>query len=253
MESGKSLCDDCIQGCLHEGIPEGQIKYIDGVQCYIATPSCDYAKDTVLLYLTDAFGIPLVNNRLLADGFARNGFKTVIIDYHRGDSIPVGTMHRPSQGYDLAGWLKNHTPDKCRLPIDKVMTALKADGVTTFGATGYCMGAYYVFQLGIDGVICAASAAHPSFLEVPGDLEKFAATGTTPLLINSCETDWQFPVEKQAQADAVFANFSPGYKREYFEGCDHGFAVRGDPSVPKIKAGKEGAFKATVEWMQKYL
>ena len=47
--------------------------------------------------------------------------------------------------------------------------------------------------------------------------------------------------------------FAPGYKREHFDGCSHGFAVRGDMSIPKVKAGKEGAFKASVEWFQKHL
>lgn len=42
----------------------GKIEFIDGVQCYIATPPGDYSKEKVLLYLTDAFGIPLVNNRV---------------------------------------------------------------------------------------------------------------------------------------------------------------------------------------------
>ncbi|KAF7344180.1 Dienelactone hydrolase endo--beta-d-glucanase [Mycena venus] len=248
-----SLCADCVKGVIHDGTPEGKLEVIDGVQCYIATPTCEYAKDKVLLYFTDAFGIPLVNNRLLADAFARNGFKTVIMDYHRGGSIPVGTMHRPSQGFDMDGWLANHTKADCRPPIDRVVAALKAEGVTKFGATGYCMGGYYVVQLALDNVICAGSAHHPSFLDVPGDLEKYAATSKAALLINSCETDWQFGPDAQAKADEIFANFEPGYKREYFVGCDHGFAVRGDVNVPIIKAGKEGAFKATVEWMRKYL
>ncbi|KAK7045266.1 dienelactone hydrolase endo--beta-d-glucanase [Favolaschia claudopus] len=249
----QTLCEDCVKGVIHDGTPEGKIEYIADVMCYIATPTTDYAKEKVLLYFTDAFGIPLVNNKLLADGFARNGFKTVIIDYHNQDSIPVGTMHRPSQGYDLKGWLAKHTPAHCRPPIDKVVEALKAQGVTKFGATGYCMGGYYVFQLGMDGVVSAASAHHPSFIEVPADLEKYAKQAHAPLLLNTCETDWQFAQDAQAKADEVFADFAPGYKREYFEGCDHGFAVRGDVSVPKIKEGKEGAFKATVEWMRKYL
>jgi hypothetical protein len=46
---------------------------------------------------------------------------------------------------------------------------------------------------------------------------------------------------------------APGYTREYFPGCTHGFAVRGDLSKPEVKAGKEGAFKATVEFFIKHL
>lgn len=72
-------------------------------------------------------------------------------------------------------------------------------------------------------------------------------------MINSCEEDAQFPKEIHTAVDEIFAKFEPGYKREYFEGCKHGFAVRGDMSDPKVKAGKEGAFASSVKWFKKYL
>jgi dienelactone hydrolase len=37
-------------------------------------------------------------------------------------------------------WLANHGSDKTRPPLDKVIAALKEQGVTKFGATGYCFG-----------------------------------------------------------------------------------------------------------------
>ena len=57
-----------------------------------------------------------------------------------------------------------------------------------------------------------------------------------------------FPPEASAKADEILGGgkFAPGYKREYFDSCPHGFAVRGDLSDPKVKAGKEGSFKASV-------
>jgi hypothetical protein len=74
------------------------------------------------------------------------------------------------------------------------------------------------------------------------------------LLINGCTEDSQFTLEAQAKADEILGGgkFVPGYKRECFDGCSHGFAVRGDMSIPKVKAGKEGAFKASLEFLQKY-
>lgn len=97
---------------------------------------------------------------------------------------------------------------------------------------------------------------------------------TAPLLINSCEIDQAFPPESQKIADEVLGDgkFAPGYVRTYWEGCTHGFAVRGDlvclfrcapfidfvadassQSDPKVKAGLEGSFKATVEFFRKHL
>lgn len=37
---------------------------IGGVECYVATPTGDYSKDKVVLYLTDIFGIRLNNPKV---------------------------------------------------------------------------------------------------------------------------------------------------------------------------------------------
>jgi dienelactone hydrolase len=94
-----------------------------------------------------------------------------------------------------------------------------------------------------------------------------------PLLINSCDDDNAFPKSFAEEADKKFAGFAPGYRRTYYEGASHGFAVRGDlvrlhavslshpephstphvQSKPTVKAAKEGAFKESVQWLIKYL
>ncbi|KAJ7656652.1 hypothetical protein B0H17DRAFT_1171952 [Mycena rosella] len=225
-------------GVTHEGTPEGKIETIGGVECYIATPT--------------SFGVSLPNNQLLAGDFAWNGFKmscggprgrTIVPDYLHGDGLPADIMKTPGL-LDLLKWLSTHGTADTRPLLDSVIVALKADGVTSFGATGYCFGGRYVFDFPFDGIVSAAS--------VPSDLEKYVAVVMAPLLINSCENDWQFPLEAQAQAEKIFAGFQ-GYKREFFEGCTHGFAVRGDFSDVKVRAGKEGAFKATIAWILQHM
>ncbi|KAJ6465154.1 dienelactone hydrolase endo-1,3,1,4-beta-D-glucanase [Mycena vitilis] len=248
-----SFCKDCVKGVTHEGTPVGKIETIGGIESYVATPTVEYPKDKVILFLSDIFGMGLVNPKLLADDFAKNGFKTVIPDILHGDPVPPNALD-PGVSFDIPKWFEGgHYQADTRPIIDKVIEALKADGVKRFAAVGYCFGGRYVFDLAFDNVISVSAVAHPSALEVPGDLEKYVATSKAPLLINGCTVDMMFPLEAQAKADEIFAGFAPGYKREYFEGCTHGFAVRGDMSDPKVKAGKEGAFKATVEWFLKYL
>ncbi|KAJ7837703.1 dienelactone hydrolase endo-1,3,1,4-beta-D-glucanase [Mycena leptocephala] len=250
-----SYCDDCFKGVTHEGTPEGKTEKIGGVQCYIATPNVDYPKDKVVLFLTDVFGLALKNNCLLADDFARNGFKTIVPDMFNGDPYPENFLEPGAPPFDREKWSAAHEAVQTRPPIDSVIVALKAEGVTSFAATGYCFGARYVFDLAFDGIIKVSAISHPGRIKVPEDLEKYASVCTAPLLINSCTDDRPFPLEAQAQADAIFGGgkFAPGYHREYFEGCKHGFAVRGDVNDPKVKAGKEGAFKASVDWFMKYL
>jgi len=246
-----SFCKDCIAGVRHEGTPAGKFETLNGVETYVTLPTTDYPKDKAVLFLPDIFGAQLPNAQLLADDFARNGFQVYIPDYLNGDPVPADFL---GGKFDLNAWFPTHGQEQTRPTLDKVIAALKEKGVTSFGATGYCFGARYVFDLAFDGVIKAAVVSHPSLIQVPDDLEKFAKTGV-PLLVNSCEHDDYYPEEKQKAGDEILGGgkFAPGYKRVHWDGCTHGFAVRGDLSHAPTKAGKEGSFKETVEWFIKYL
>lgn len=37
---------------------------IGGIHCYVAIPEGEYPKDKIVLFLTDVFGIELINNRV---------------------------------------------------------------------------------------------------------------------------------------------------------------------------------------------
>jgi len=209
----------------------------------------------------DIFGITLINAQLLADDFARNGYKTYIIDYFHGDVWPEDAMNEGST-FDRQAWFAKHMGPKkdpndptIEEMLDSVMEALKAEGVTRFGTTGYCFGGRFVFDLAFKGATHVSVTAHPSLLKVPEDLETYRDKATAPLLLNTCTVDNMYPPEAQAKGDEILGGgkFKPGYERAYFDGCEHGFAVRGDLSNPKVKAGKEGAFEKTVAFYKKYL
>lgn len=87
-----------------------------------------------------------------------------------GDPVPEDALD-PGSEYDLSKWLRSHGSAETRPPIDKVIAALKEDGVTVFGAIGFCFGGRYVFDLAFDNAINAAVVCHPSYLVVPDDLE----------------------------------------------------------------------------------
>ncbi|VDB98763.1 unnamed protein product [Peniophora sp. CBMAI 1063] len=259
-------CEHCIKGVRHEGIPEGTYQEITGVKCYIATPSGEYDKSKVVVYLTDAFGIELVNNLLLADDFARNGWKVVVPDLFEGEPMPADLLDnvKPTdinvnlvalgkeRDWDFLAWVAEHGPAQNVPRVKAVIEALKADGITRVATTGYCFGGRVAFSLAHDGIPDVTATSHPSALQAE-DLEKYAVNSKAPLLINACEIDFQFGKDKQEKAEEVFKDFTPGFKQTYSEGCVHGFAVRGDMSDPKVKAGKERAFNSTVEWFKKYL
>lgn len=219
-----SFCKDCISGVTHEGTAEGKWENIGGVQSYVATPTKDYPKDKIILFLTDVFGPQFINARLLADDFARNGFKVIVPDILNGDPIPPELLGTP--GFDFSEWHSRHLAEQTRPPIDKVLAALEEQGVKWIGSTGFCFGARYVFDLAFEGKIKAAVVSHPSFLKPSEDFEKFSKTGV-PLLMNTNPNDPQLSDEGCKIADNILGNdkFAPGYKRVHWEGCPHGFAV----------------------------
>jgi len=201
--------------------------------------------------LTDVFGIDLKNNLLLVDDFARNGFKVYAPELFEGDPVPTDAF--TTGNFDLPAWLAKHSPkEHTGKRARQVIEGLKGQGITVYGATGYCYGARIVFDLAFDNIIHVAVVAHPSLVK-PEDLDAYVKKSKAPLLINSCEHDEAFPKSVADTGDKTFASFAPGYRRNHYDGASHGFAVRGDLSQPKIKAAKEGAFKESVEWLIKYL
>lgn len=169
--------------------------------------------------------------------------------------------------YDFRPFLSKHPLERSMKPINALIEALKEQGVTRFAATGYCFGAKNVIEMAIAGQIVAGALNHPSRLNKPKDFERLLESGsTTKILINGCEIDEQFPLVAQKEADELLegGKYKGGYKRVYWEGCKHGFAVTGDSvsdpiramngnqscfrqSNPQVKAGMEGAFKEIVE------
>ena len=117
-----------------------------------------------------------------------------------------------------------------RPKIDALINALKERGIASIAITGYCYGARSTFDYAFEHLegLKAIAISHPGLLKVPEDLDTMLKLGAVPLLINSCEIDPQFPVESQALADKTLGDgkYQPGYKRTYWPGCTHGFAVR---------------------------
>jgi hypothetical protein len=53
-------------GVTHTGTAEGRWEKIGGVETYVATPTVDYPKDKIILFLTDIFGPQLINAQVRA-------------------------------------------------------------------------------------------------------------------------------------------------------------------------------------------
>ena len=106
---------------------------------------------------------------MLADGFARNGYRTVIPDLFQGDARPADTIG--SADFDRKAWVARHGPHSWIPVVEATVTALQAEGVTWIGTTGYCFGAPPAWHFALNGIAKVTVVSHPSRLRVPGDLE----------------------------------------------------------------------------------
>lgn len=96
--------------------------------------------------------------------------------------------------WKLEEWFPKHGPEQTRPPLDAAIVALREEGVTLFGATGYCFGGRYSVDLAIEGVTKAVALAHPSLIQAPGDFEvRPNASPTLPVLMgyDICRRCWQ--------------------------------------------------------------
>ena len=66
-------------------------------------------------------------------------FHLIVPYYLKGDPIPEDAL-KPGSNFDIARWFANHTEEKTRPALDKVVEALKSQGVNDLAATGYCFG-----------------------------------------------------------------------------------------------------------------
>jgi hypothetical protein len=81
-------CSACISGTLAEETPTGTETTIHGLSTYVATP--EEESKGLIIYIPDAFGWKLPNNRVLADSYAKKGGFTVYIpDFMGGKNCSI--------------------------------------------------------------------------------------------------------------------------------------------------------------------
>ncbi|KAK3899326.1 dienelactone hydrolase family-domain-containing protein [Staphylotrichum tortipilum] len=224
----------------HTGTPVGTEQMYNGVNLYISQPSCHNPKVGVL-YLTDVFGIQHVNNKLLADSFARAGFLVVAPDMFDGNPAP---MDFNTPGFNATEFTLAHGPAATDPILAKAVAYLQTTGVEKIATTGYCYGGRYAFRLLAAGKgVDAGFAAHPSLLE---DSEINAIT--RPISVAAAEIDAMLLPERRSVLEAMLANTTQPYQLNLYGGTSHGFGVRANVSDPEQKFGKEAAFYQAVRW-----
>jgi dienelactone hydrolase len=79
---------------IHEGTPVGNFEIVHNLRTYISNPKSDKAstgtsgKQDTVIFLSDIFGVDLVNTKLVADEWAGQGYKVLLPDLFDNDPVP---------------------------------------------------------------------------------------------------------------------------------------------------------------------
>ncbi|SJL14164.1 related to dienelactone hydrolase [Armillaria ostoyae] len=158
-----ALGECCFKAVKHEGTPVGRTDIIAGVPTYISEPPSveNVQKPKVVLYFADVYGPLHINNQLVQDYFASQGFIVVGIDYFLGDSFGFHTEH----DFDRETWIEKSRQQALELTPRWLHAIREKYGKNSqYAAIGYCFGAPFVLDLAIRGDVVAGAIAHPGFL-----------------------------------------------------------------------------------------
>lgn len=235
--------DCCFKAFYHEGDYTGSYEVVAGLDTYVA--GAEFGNDTIIVILTDIFGYKFNNIRLVADQLAGlNKNKVIIPDLFDGEAVV------DFSNWNQQEWFGKYGPATATPKIDAYLKDIKAQfsPAKLFGI-GYCFGAKFVIQhLTEDGLFTAGAIAHPSLVSVE-EVEQI----TKPLLISTGENDSSFvPELRQKTTEILSAKKDVRWQLDIFQGAPHGFAVKGDISVPHIKYAKEKTIIDQTWWFGQF-
>ena len=214
----------------HEGEAKGSYAKVGGLDSYVT--GTEYGNDSIIVILTDIFGYKFINNLLIADQLAQLAkIQVVVPDLFFGDAVvDFGAMDRNK-------WFTAHGPHVTTPLVTEFLSKLKAERSPSklFGV-GHCFGAKFAIdELAEGGSFTAVAVAHPSLL-TPETIEKVSK----PLLIATGENDASFNAElRDATVKILSEKKDLHWQLDIYGGADHGYAVRGDLTNPRIKYAKE--------------
>lgn len=83
-------CRECITGSLHEGDPTGRTETVHGLPTYISEPLSGQPPNGIIVFIPDGVGWEFLNNRLLADKYAKaTNSRVYLPDFMNGGSMSV--------------------------------------------------------------------------------------------------------------------------------------------------------------------
>jgi len=263
-------CDNCSKGLVLPGDPTGTIGP-DGAYLASAPPS-DVTLTHAVVLLTDAFGLPLKNCKILADALSnRLGCDVWVPDIFNGDPLfsPDALNFVPDKaGVKTSPWgmlrvvfaciprlaaIYRSRPSVVDSRIASFITKLREEKkYDKIGAIGYCFGGSCAIRLGSSDLVNSIVVCHPGPCTV-GQIKAIKV----PAAWACAEEDEYFGKKLRLKAESVFSERKGKDVIEYqftdYKGTAHGFAARPNLSIPEVKEAFEKSLDQAVEWFNKTL
>ncbi|KAI0640320.1 Alpha/Beta hydrolase protein [Trametes polyzona] len=176
------------------------------------------------------------------DYWAEQGYVVLGLDYFEGDSKAF--LNLDDGTFDYPAWIKakQARADVLVPPWIEAVRERYGKGAKYF-CVGYCFGAPYVMDYLKTDWILAGAFGHPAFLN-----EYHFQGIKRPLLMCCAEVDHTFPIAARRRAEDMLVAQHATYSIAVFGGVKHGFALRGDPSVPAERWAKEESARMVLDW-----
>jgi len=247
------------------GVPVGRMHNISGINMYISYPPGRNTSSKALLYVTDIFGVPLLQNQLLADSLAANDYLVVMPDLFKGDAISV---EEQEAGLNLTEWRALHPTPEIDSIINTTIAYMRSElDVERIGGLGFCFGGKYVPRfLTASGGLDLGFVAHPSSLteQEIGAIAKGISIAAGSELLLLCRLDMivlltlaaldaAFNATAKARAESILSSNNVTFQSNLYYAAPHGFAVRVNQSIPQQAYAKQASFVQAVTWFDSWL
>ncbi|KAJ8696640.1 hypothetical protein PTI98_006491 [Pleurotus ostreatus] len=279
-------CPDCVKGAYLPGDPVGKLGFkgayyspapkpnaIRGEESNAPHSDSPLNNDSAVVLLTDGFGLPLKNCKIIADTLAtRLGCDVWVPDILGGRPlVNVDDLLLPDRAgvkMTFANWVTfikktipkipaflHNTPSKVDPRIHDFILGLREDKkYTKIGAIGYCYGGAAAVRLSSHPeLIDSAVICHPGPFSLK-DVKRIQV----PVSWACAQEDLFFSDKLRKQSETALAarKDQAGFVEYQFieyKGTTHGFAARPNLEVPEVETAFEGALTQATEWFAKTL
>ncbi|KKY38898.1 putative dienelactone hydrolase family protein [Diaporthe ampelina] len=284
-DDDQPACADFFTGPIHAAQPAGHLETLFDVQTYVTRGTA--TSNSTIIFLTDDFGLNLVNNKLLADQYAsRTGLRVLVPNLLPNGGLSLSTIGLSErlaasvQWYNVFGHARRawtalkiivilaafsfrvRRTFPCVLSYARAVRASLPLG-SKLGIAGFCLGGHWSSRLcaehaterGGSHLVGAHFTAHPSGVD-PDELARVAERFRVPQSLALGDRDDGLPIaqahELETNLRAVYRDSPDRLEVRIYDGCGRGFALRADPQANENQ-GADLALEQAVAWFRRWL